>query len=359
MMKMQRKACVLALTLTLALGCISLPARAASSCDAVVTASSLNLRSGAGSGYTLLAVAPRGATLTIIGMATEDENWFKVNYNGTEGYMDGTYLSSASSSAAADAIATAAAEAAAGTAAPTAVTETPAATETATATETPAATTDPNDPAWLILTPSGDANATVTGELVRFRSTPGGDIIGNFSNGARVWVASSSGSWYQVNCNGTAGYVHSSYVSLDVDSSAATPTATAAASTPAAAVNSTGGQQIVDTAMQYQGVPYVWGGTSPSGFDCSGLCYYVYQQCGYSIERVAQAIYTGSGYSVSYDQLQAGDIICFGNSSYVWHVGIYIGGGQFIHAPYSGAVVRVESLSGTYINNFVCGKRIV
>ncbi|MBQ0133616.1 MAG: C40 family peptidase, partial [Clostridiales bacterium] len=88
-------------------------------------------------------------------------------------------------------------------------------------------------------------------------------------------------------------------------------------------------------------------------------CYYVYKQRGYTINRVAQSIYTGSGTSVGLDQLAVGDIICFGNSSYVWHVGIYVGNNQFIHAPNTGAVVRVESLSGTYLNNFVCGKRIV
>ena len=74
---------------------------------------------------------------------------------------------------------------------------------------------------------------------------------------------------------------------------------------------------------------------------------------------MAQSIYTGTGTAVGRDQLAPGDIICFGNSSYVWHVGIYIGNNQFIHAPNTGSVVRVESLSGTYANNFVCAKRVV
>ena len=68
---------------------------------------------------------------------------------------------------------------------------------------------------------------------------------------------------------------------------------------------------------------------------------------------------SGTGTAVGRDQLAPGDIICFGNSSYVWHVGIYIGNNQFIHAPNTGSVVRVESLSGTYANNFVCAKRVV
>ena len=381
-MKKQRKALALALAVLLLAAALPLDARAASSCDGVVIASSLNMRSGAGAEYDLLANVPRGTTLTVIGIATENSDWFKVSYNGQEGYMSSEYIINAGSSQAAAAIADAAAAAAAAQAAAQAAQNAPQPTPEPAPAPTqppapqeapPAEEPQPESGAEeVIFSPTGASNAVVTGDLVRFRSTPGGEILGSFRSGTRIYVNALSGAWYEVNCDGTVGYIHSSYATLDSETQAPaaggeeTPAAPAPTPEPTPAptpvyvpANSAGGQQIVDTAMQFQGVPYVWGGTSPQGFDCSGLVYYTYQLCGYSINRVAQSIYTGTGTAVGRDQLAPGDIICFGNSSYVWHVGIYIGNNQFIHAPNTGSVVRVESLSGTYANNFVCAKRVV
>lgn len=389
-MKMQKRIISFLISLMLCIAIVSTPVSARSSCEGVVTASSLNLRSGAGVGYTLIATAQRGATLTVIGVATEDSSWFKVNYNGLVGYMDSNYIINSDSSEAAAAIA----DAAAGvkhveeTPAPAPVSdssvtesapvaeveyvpvgdtypeETPAPVDTTpveTAAPAPVVTASPED---KIYSPGGASNAVIKGDMVRFRATPGGDILGSFHDGTRIYVESVSGVWAKVNCDGQIGYVNGNYVTMDIDVAPVSTPAAVATAAPTAApavrpVNSTGGQAVVDTAMQFLGVPYVWAGTSPSGFDCSGLCYYVYQQLGYTINRVAHNIYTGSGYSVSLNNLAPGDIVCFGTSSYVWHVGIYVGNNQFIHAPNTGAVVRVESISGTYLNNFVCGKRIL
>jgi len=85
----------------------------------------------------------------------------------------------------------------------------------------------------------------------------------------------------------------------------------------------------------------VWGGASPSGFDCSGLCSYVYAQVGKSVPHFTGAIFA-SFPSVPESQLQPGDLICFNGGD---HVGIYIGNGQFVHAPHTGDVVRVASLA--------------
>ena len=104
---------------------------------------------------------------------------------------------------------------------------------------------------------------------------------------------------------------------------------------------------VVGIAMRYLGVPYVWGGASPSGFDCSGLVMYAFAQIGVSLPHSSYAQF-GMGAPVSMSQLQPGDLVFFAGAS---HVGIYIGGGQFIHAPHTGDVVKISSLSdhGGYV----------
>jgi peptidoglycan DL-endopeptidase CwlO len=121
-----------------------------------------------------------------------------------------------------------------------------------------------------------------------------------------------------------------------------TPTnATPVAPTPAPA-NLTGGHPDAATiAMKYLGVPYLWGGATPAGFDCSGLVMYVYAQLGISLPHYAAAQY-GFGTPVSRDQLQPGDLVFFDGLN---HVGIYIGGGEMVHAPQTGDVVKITPLT--------------
>lgn len=129
-----------------------------------------------------------------------------------------------------------------------------------------------------------------------------------------------------------------------------------AASTPEASVappSRYGG--VVGIAMQYLGVPYRWGGASPSGFDCSGFIMYVYAQVGVSLPH-----YTGSQYAmgvpVARSDLQPGDLVFFNG---LGHAGIYIGGNQMIHAPHTGDVVKVSSLTGWYDSTYVGARRIL
>jgi cell wall-associated NlpC family hydrolase len=105
---------------------------------------------------------------------------------------------------------------------------------------------------------------------------------------------------------------------------------------------------VVPIALQYLGVPYVWGGSSPStGFDCSGFIMYVFAQVGVSLPHHAASQF-GYGTPVSRDQLAPGDLVFFHGLS---HAGIYIGGGQFVHAPHSGDVVKISSLYDSWYDS--------
>jgi cell wall-associated NlpC family hydrolase len=106
--------------------------------------------------------------------------------------------------------------------------------------------------------------------------------------------------------------------------------------------SSTLGGQAVAIAEQYLGVPYVWGGASPDGFDCSGLTMFVYGQLGVSLPHNAAAQYSMLP-SVPVSDLEPGDLVFFYG---LGHVGIYIGGGMMIHAPHTGTVVQISSVSG-------------
>ena len=109
-----------------------------------------------------------------------------------------------------------------------------------------------------------------------------------------------------------------------------------------------GNSSVVAIAQRYLGVPYVYGGASPSGFDCSGLTMFCYAQVGIGLSHGATDQQRAST-PVPLSALQAGDLVFFGNASYSHHVGIYVGGGSMIHAPHTGSVVSYGSISGAWI----------
>ena len=139
------------------------------------------------------------------------------------------------------------------------------------------------------------------------------------------------------------------------------PTTTVAVATTQPATTTTsapvtlpaGHPEAATIALRYLGVPYLWGGESPKGFDCSGLVAYVYAQLGITLPHYAAAQYQ-LGVAVPRDQLQPGDLVFFDALD---HVGIYIGGGQFVHAPHTGDVVKITSLAA-YGPGYVGARRI-
>ena len=122
---------------------------------------------------------------------------------------------------------------------------------------------------------------------------------------------------------------------------------------PPSAPTSAGHPQAAQIALGYVGVRYRWGGSTPAGFDCSGLVSYVYAQLGVELPHYAAAQY-GYGSPVARDQLQPGDLVFFDNLA---HVGIYIGGDEFVDAPHTGTVVRIDSLSDPWYGSRYVGAR--
>lgn len=201
--------------------------------------------------------------------------------------------------------------------------------------------------AFSVCASADGERAYTTADVLNVRSQPStsSEILGQYYYGSTVDITGTCDVWYQIRYNAGYAYVHSDYVAF---SQGQTPQQTLL------------GQNLVETAKQYIGTPYVYGGMSPSGFDCSGFVKYIYSLYGVNLNRVAND-QANNGYYVSKDQLIPGDIICFSNypgSSYIGHVGIYVGNNQFIHSPRTGYTVTIESLDGSYGNRYYTARRI-
>ena len=188
--------------------------------------------------------------------------------------------------------------------------------------------------------------ARVTASSLNVRAGAGTDHdkVGSLRCGTVVEILDQTQGWYQIE----SGYISAEYTVLVDQSEAAA---------------SSLGQEIANYALQFVGYPYVYGGSSPSGFDCSGFTSYVYRQFGYSLNRSA-ANQLDNGTPVSMSELQPGDLVLFKKagtgSKRASHVGLYIGGGQFVHASTSTVGVIISNMTDAYYTTgFVGGRRIV
>lgn len=269
-----------------------------------VTATSLRLRSKPTTDSATMDYAYNGEVAVVLGKSGE---WYYVNYNLQTGYMHSRYLSVLS-----------------------------------------------RENAEL-------GYGRVTGAKVNIRSGPGtaSRILTQANTGDSAYIIGLNNGWYKIIFGQYIGYIRSDYLVLTEvpyenrdsqnsplffrggKSTGLRPSAEALKKPTTAA------DQILNTAKQYLGVPYLWGGTTPKGFDCSGFVQYVFAKHGISLPRTSKQQY-GVGSAVSRSQLKKGDLVFFNTSgSGVSHLGIYTGDGRFIHASSSKGVV-VSSLDNTY-----------
>jgi len=164
-------------------------------------------------------------------------------------------------------------------------------------------------------------------------------------------ISKNSSNWYNVIYKGQTGWVSGSYLTVkDVE---VTVPVTAPAPAPAPVTIT----ELVNHALNLQGVRYFWGGTNSSGFDCSGYTQYVFKESGISLSRTAAEQFQ-VGTTVSTEQLQAGDLVFFMTyAPGASHVGIYIGSGRFVAASNSG--VSISSLDSEYYSSRYLGARRV
>ena len=191
-----------------------------------------------------------------------------------------------------------------------------------------------------------DVAGYVTGSYVYIRETAASDgkILSGLSKGAKVMVSAVENGWYRITRGETVGYMSADYIAL--------------CEPPA----KTSGEELVELAKTYIGYRYVYGASSPSvGFDCSGLVTYVFKKYNGFTFKSRTSLYL-DGTRVKYAELQPGDLVFFDTVGRggITHVGIYVGGGQMIHAPNSRSRVKIVSMQpGTYYYRTYKGARRV
>jgi cell wall-associated NlpC family hydrolase len=179
-----------------------------------------------------------------------------------------------------------------------------------------------------------------------------GDILNSMQNGSLLEVIDFGGDWHFVRYNGSFGYVSARYTRLHQ------PSAAGGSFAASSTIN-----QLLETAKSFLGVRYTWGGTSPeTGFDCSGFVYTTFRSIGITLNRSSRD-QVRNGVHVDRANLEPGDLVFFAASpggSRITHVGMYIGGGEFIHSSTFGVGVRISNINCNYHRpRFVAARRVI
>ena len=198
----------------------------------------------------------------------------------------------------------------------------------------------------------------IDGSVVNMRSRPSTDssIVSQLRRNDKVDIFGFNCGWYKVNANGKIGYIRSDLVELlEIPAE----NHGAATENKPSTETVTNGEKIATYAQGFVGCPYVYGGTSPSGFDCSGFAQYVYRQFGITIKRTATA-QLSNGYWVDRSEMKPGDLVFFGYGNTASHVGIYIGNDQFVHAANSRKGLIVTDMDDSwYARRYLGAKRAI
>lgn len=286
---------------------------------ATVNASSLRLRSGPSTGHSTIATAPGGDYVTITG---KSGSWYRVSHNLKQGYMHESYLKT-------------------------------------------------------YLAKNVELGyGTVTADKVNLRSGPGTSYrsIAQAYNGDKAYIIGFNQQWYKVICKGQICYIRSDYLQLTqipYENSGSTnsplffrngkstgipPSAEALEGSS----HNTLRNRIVVEAKKYLGIPYVWGGNTPTGFDCSGYVQYVLKKCDISVPRTTE-LQVQVGHYIPKTDLRPGDLVFLQNTyrEGISHVGIYIGNDQMIHASSSKGVTISSLSSSYYLEHYHSARRLI
>ncbi len=284
----------------------------------VVNATSLRVRTGPATYHSVIGGVLNGTALNVTG---SEGNWFKVSYQGKTGYVSSEFMKFVKGG-----------------------------------TTTPEQPKQPEQPSQGAI---GDYYINASALNVRSGEGTNYRIIGALPQGQKVQVISENSGWSKINYNGQTGYIGTRFLSK-------TPVGGSVNNKPTNDNNQNNNNQnnnntnnsgdsssLLAYAKSMQGVPYVWGGTSANGVDCSGYIYHVFKKFGHNISRQSVAGYWSSLPQTS--NPQPGDLIYFQNTykSGPSHMGIYLGGGSFIQSGDKG--VAIASLSNSYWKSHFLG----
>jgi cell wall-associated NlpC family hydrolase len=305
-----------------------------------ITASSLNVRSGAGENYAITGGITKGGKVTISGAVN---GFYKINYNGKTSYISASYVKIIGAKAA--------------------------------NTNSTSSTEGKNIAATTEIKSTGVGTVMVSSFLsVRKTASLGDNIMGSVYPTNKVNIYAEEGSFYKIKYDNKWGYVHQSYVKVVNTPIVNTPIIKPEFVESGKQYDTdVTGDKVIEYSKKFLGTPYLWGGTTPAkfdamgkyisgGFDCSGFVQYSYKNFGISLPRVTMD-QVNVGVTVDINDLQSGDLVYFrtnkADPSQVSHVGMYIGDNTFIHSLKPGDVIKTSKLIGYYIDNFVTGKRII